>query len=401
MERLATSSNAGTNYERTPAANEEDSSLPAPSTWHGPQTSIEGFPESFPEGGFLQSRSASSPNVLAGESPASAMCNAAIQRALSSGSVSGKLDLSNRRNRRAMRKRRNTDLLGTALGLGPVPRATATRRGAQTPQTQAPESAGAGFSVPSPTFTRINSTTAFGAPADISMGWDGTFWAIDASGAPNLYDPSQNQWSPHGDGVDAVAAVGNTLYLFKNGESLTDLSSCGQVIQVDLASNQAGEPAAIGSVWKELPDSFKIGITGAANLAGTLYLFKGGWYLPVSAPAQRALLTTLEGWPTTSNWVDGVIDAVVSNGSASAWTAPLYQRSSRAVRNSSSSTSETAKSFLGLRLSIKGLAGRRPYLPVGLRGGGTAQCILSRMARPSSTSIAAPKSPASRHLPQP
>ena len=84
---------------------------------------------------------------------------------------------------------------------------------------------------------------------------------------------------------------------------------------MNLTNNQAGDPATIGATWQGLPDSFKIGVTGAANLDGTLYLFKGGWYLPVSAPAQRAKLTALQGWPTTPNWVDGVIDAVVSNGS--------------------------------------------------------------------------------------
>jgi hypothetical protein len=34
-----------------------------------------------------------------------------------------------------------------------------------------------------PTFTQMPSTLVFGPPTDISMGWDGTLWAIDASGA--------------------------------------------------------------------------------------------------------------------------------------------------------------------------------------------------------------------------
>jgi hypothetical protein len=44
-----------------------------------------------------------------------------------------------------------------------------------------------------PTFTQMPSTLVFGPPTDISMGWDGTLWAIDASGAPHLFDPIQQQ----------------------------------------------------------------------------------------------------------------------------------------------------------------------------------------------------------------
>ena len=271
-------------------------------------------PEGFSTKEVLKAWSASSPEVPAGELSASAICNTTVQWPLGAGSPQGKSVPYNRQSRRAMRKHRKMDPRLSALRLGAVPSAT-RRRKAQASETQGLRKGSTEFCVPSPTFIPITSTTAFGPPTDISAGWDGALWAIDASGAPHLYDPTQNQWNPYGDGIDAVAAVGNTLYLFRSGESLGGQSPAGQVVQVDLTSDQAAQPAAIGAMWPKLPDSFKIGVTGAANLDGTLHLFKGGWYLSVSAPDQRAKLSALQGWPTTPNWMDGVIDAVVSNGS--------------------------------------------------------------------------------------
>src|SRR5262245_11536012 len=61
------------------------------------------------------------------------------------------------------------------------------------------------LAIPQPTFNPIASTTAFGPPTDLSAGWDGTLWAIDASGAPHIYDPIGKAWLPHGDGIDAAA----------------------------------------------------------------------------------------------------------------------------------------------------------------------------------------------------
>ena len=100
-----------------------------------------------------------------------------------------------------------------AVGPGPVASGGVTRRRSGMSRTRPSESASSRGGVPAPTFNLIASTTAFGPPVDISMGWDGTLWAIDASGAPHLYDPTQNQWNPYGDGVDAVTAIGDTLII--------------------------------------------------------------------------------------------------------------------------------------------------------------------------------------------
>jgi hypothetical protein len=56
-----------------------------------------------------------------------------------------------------------------------------------------------------PTFTPIASNTTFGPLTDISMGWDGTLWGIDAQGAPHVYDAVNDVWAQHGDGIDAAA----------------------------------------------------------------------------------------------------------------------------------------------------------------------------------------------------
>lgn len=174
------------------------------------------------------------------------------------------------------------------------------------------------LAVPQPTFNAIASTTIFGPPTDISAGWDGTLWAIDASGAPHLYDPTSDAWLPHGDGIDAMAAIGDTLYVFRRGQydPTTQQVVNSQYLTIDLGNNTiSSNPTDVATTWPTLPDSFKLRLTGAANLSGKLVLFNGGWYLPADGSAPRAKLTALQGWPTTPNWVEGVIDAVVSNSS--------------------------------------------------------------------------------------
>src|SRR5262249_5746684 len=123
------------------------------------------------------------------------------------------------------------------------------------------------LAVPQPTFNPIASTTAFGAPTDISSGWDGTLWAIDASGAPHLYDPIANQWNPHGEGIEAATAIGTTLYVCRGGQYVT----------VELSTNTVTSgPSGVATTWPSLPDSFKLRLTGAANVGGKLVLFSGG-----------------------------------------------------------------------------------------------------------------------------
>jgi hypothetical protein len=173
-----------------------------------------------------------------------------------------------------------------------------------------PRRDGRGLDVAPPTFTPISSELVFGPPADIAMGWDGTLWAVDASGAAHLYDPIAGGWQPHGDGVDAVAVVEELIYHFRGDSYVT----------VAFGSNQTqGPPTAIGETWPTLPASFKLGVEGAANVNGQLYLFRGGRYLKLE-PGSAGLapqvfkLTDLTGWPQTPAWQQGAIDAVCSQG---------------------------------------------------------------------------------------
>ena len=231
--------------------------------------------------------------------------NATIQRTLSAGGVLASPVLYNRRSRRAMRKRRRavSGPLGNTPRLGAKPRGTATRREAGSPRTRRPQTTPPGAGMPAPTFTPLPSDLTFGPPTDISMGWDGTLWAIDKSGAPHLYDPTTNGWQPHGDGIDAAAWVGTTYYFFRGS----------QVVTAEYYES-TGTPQPIATLFPRLPDSFKLGVTAAANIGGTLYLIKGGWYLPADGSAPRAKLTDLKDWPKAPVWVDGVIDATSFDG---------------------------------------------------------------------------------------
>jgi hypothetical protein len=156
-----------------------------------------------------------------------------------------------------------------------------------------------------PTFTPIASNTTFGPLTDISMGWDGTLWAIDAQGAPHVYDAVNDVWAQHGDGIDAAACS-------YGGQQLAYLFMGNQVASVSL-SMQVSAPKPIGTVWPDLPDSFKLGVIGAAGLQqspGELVLFNGGRYATTDNSVPMGKLTDLAGWPQTANWVDGVIDGV-------------------------------------------------------------------------------------------
>lgn len=155
-----------------------------------------------------------------------------------------------------------------------------------------------------PTFTAIPSSLLFGPPADIAMGWDGTLWALDASGAPHVFDPGAQQWNPYGAGIDAACQIGSTAYWFRQGQYVTAVSGGSVSVSLPVSTN-----------WPALPDSFKLGVRGAANVNGVLYLFNGGSYLAADGSVPRAMLTDLAGWPQTQNWVQGVVDAVYSDGS--------------------------------------------------------------------------------------
>ena len=185
-----------------------------------------------------------------------------------------------------------------AIGLAAVavaPSREAQAAAARPQQPHAPD-------LPQPTFTQINSDTTFGSLTDISMGWDGTLWGIDAQGAPHIYDELNNVWEPHGDGIDAAMQDGDLLYFFKDNMFVTASQQ---------ALLQTSAPQTIASKWPTLPDSFKTKVVGAANWDGTrLILFNGGRYVSTDGSIPATTLTSLTGWPTSDIWADGVIDAV-------------------------------------------------------------------------------------------
>jgi hypothetical protein len=151
-----------------------------------------------------------------------------------------------------------------------------------------------------PTFTTVPSTLPLGDQlADISMGWDGTVWSIDTKGVPHQLDPVSQTWHLFGRGFDAVARSPQSgLEMLFRGTQYSDNGSA---------------PQAIGSTWPNLPDSFKLGVTGAANVNNVLYLFRSGRYVRVDQSTNVLSLTSLTNWPKTTNWQQGVIDAVGSD----------------------------------------------------------------------------------------
>src|SRR5215471_11126123 len=168
-----------------------------------------------------------------------------------------------------------------------------------------------GPAIPSPAFTTIASNTTFGPLTDIAMGWDGTLWGIDAQGAPHVYDAIADAWQPHGTDLDAVTSDNRVLYLF----------SGSQYVTVDLATQQTSAPADIAATWPSLPDTFKLGVTGASydQASKKLYLFNGGRYVPTDGSAPPARLTDLANWPADDATfgaavIDGVFATLMSDG---------------------------------------------------------------------------------------
>ncbi len=169
-----------------------------------------------------------------------------------------------------------------------------------------------------PGFLPQPSALAFGSPADLAMGWDGTVWAVDGQGAPHVFDPIAGAWQPHGTGVDAVAWVPapgggkpEGVVAFRGPEvwaSVTPPSA-----QQSGWTLEATRMEPIASAWPNLPPSFTQGVDGAASVGNTLYLFKAGRYARVAGAAGSvASLTALPGWPATGGFADGVVDLVGS-----------------------------------------------------------------------------------------
>jgi hypothetical protein len=226
------------------------------------------------------------------------------------------------------------------------------------PEAQASTFEPSNLSVPQPKFSAIGSTTAFGPPTDLSAGWDGTLWAIDASGAPHMYDPARDAWQPHGDGPDAAANIGTTGYRFKGSEYV-----------ILSASNVASTPQAIGATWPQLPDSFKMRVTGAANVNGVLTLFSGGRFVPADDSAPVAKLTDLANWPQTPNWRDGVIDAVGSAADGDPGAVLLFRGSEYITLNLHT------KAVTSMPATIDSYAPWRGHLPSGWASGGIDAAI--------------------------
>ena len=190
--------------------------------------------------------------------------------------------------------------------------------GARPATPQRPE----GLALPQPTFNSIASNTTFGPLTDISMGWDGTLWGIDAEGAPHVYDSINSVWAQHGDGIDAAIVAGTsytTLYIFRGPE----------VVTINTATLQVTALTTISALWPQLPDSFKLGVKGACpapGANGALILFNGGRYVATDGSVPPGKLTDFTNWPQTANWKDGVIDAIMTNSSGILAYATLIRR---------------------------------------------------------------------------
>jgi hypothetical protein len=191
-----------------------------------------------------------------------------------------------------------------ALGLASVAAAPSHEAQAAAEQPEGP-------AIPQPTFNPIASNTTFGPLTDISMGWDGTLWGIDAQGAPHIYDSINDVWAQHGGGIDAAAISVEpgqpgsggtiTLYVFQGPN----------VVAIDPNTLQASPPTTIAALWPNLPDSFKLGVSGAmSNDSGYgLLLFNAGRYISTDGTVPLSKLTDLANWPTNDpTFGAGVID---------------------------------------------------------------------------------------------
>jgi hypothetical protein len=160
-----------------------------------------------------------------------------------------------------------------------------------------------GPAIAQPTFNPIATNTTFGPLTDISMGWDGTLWGIDAQGAPHVYDAVNDAWAQHGDGIDAAGHLSSgDIIVFRGSE----------VVTIGANTVQASPPKPIAAQWPNLPDSFKLGVVGAAldPISRDTVLFNGGRYVFANGTLPPGKLTDLQNWPQTARWKDGLIDGI-------------------------------------------------------------------------------------------
>lgn len=163
-----------------------------------------------------------------------------------------------------------------------------------------------------PTFVPVPSESPLGEMADISMGWDGTLWGTTADGVPHLFDPIAQAWSVFGRGIDAIAWSEPGLALVFRGDEYT---------------HDGEQPQKLADTWPQLPGSFQLGVDGAANVGGVLYLFKAGRYARADMAEPAAALTGLTGWPQTDTWREGIVDGSGSSRDDATSTAvTLFRR---------------------------------------------------------------------------
>lgn len=182
-----------------------------------------------------------------------------------------------------------------------------------------------GPAIPQPTFAPVASASTFGPLTDVAMGWDGALRGIDAQGAPHIYDEVNDAWQPFGAGVDAAASNNRVLYLFRGSQFAT----------FDLTTRQTSAPADIAAAWPALPDTFKLGVTGASYDLATqkLYLFGAGRYVPVDGSAPPKRLTDLANWPASDpGFGAGVIHGVFSALQSDGTTATFLLRGAQTLR---------------------------------------------------------------------
>jgi hypothetical protein len=157
------------------------------------------------------------------------------------------------------------------------------------------------------------------------MGWDGTLWGIDAQGAPHVYDSINDAWAPHGDGIDAIAMSFEPGTPGSGGQVTLYAFQGPNVVAINPDTLQASPPTTIAALWPNLPDSFKLGVSGAmSNDSGFgLILFNGGRYISTDGTVPLGKLTDLANWPQTPIWKDGVIDGA-SEQVAGLWRSGEY-----------------------------------------------------------------------------
>ena len=144
-------------------------------------------------------------------------------------------------------------------------------------------------------FTPVASVLPTGnAIMDISAGWDGTQWAVDAQGIPHVYDGVQQNWETFGRGVDAATLVGDDLYLFRDNEVAIYNTTNNQLVSTQLISEK----------WPQLPPMFTKDLDGAiatvrvGNIGGEIFLFHNGRYVNVNEPTAPQLANKISQWPT-------------------------------------------------------------------------------------------------------